>query len=449
MKSRTSQVRRARGSHSLVLVLFLVAGRSVAAPVSSRRTVTLDEALRTARATHPSARRAQAETAAAASRARQALAPLLPQVGASASYQRSTANYSSRPGSLPSSVPGSSPDPTLDSYDYYNASLSASQLLYDFGQTHGRRGAAVAQAQAQAHAERTALLDVDRNVRSAYFAARAARAMAEVSRETLANQERHLAQITAFVEVGTRPKIDLAQARTDVANARVDLIHAENGYETAKASLNQALGEDADTDYDVADETLPPVSGEDLDASTLYADALGARPEVFALDAQLTAGERSVRAARGSYGPKLAASASVTEAGPEMQNLTPNVYGGLTLSWDLFSGGLTLAQVDEARAALQSIQAQRDALHQQVRLEVTRTRLDVQAGQAVVAAAAEAVANARERLRLAEGRYEAGSGSVIELSDAQLGLTAAQAQAVRAEYDLATARAALLRALGR
>jgi outer membrane protein len=57
--------------------------------------------------------------------------------------------------------------------------------------------------------------------------------------------------------------------------------------------------------------------------------------------------------------------------------------------------------------------------------------------------------NARERLRLAEGRYQAGAGSLLELSDAQVALTAAAAQQVRAEYELAAARAALLRALGR
>ena len=56
---------------------------------------------------------------------------------------------------------------------------------------------------------------------------------------------------------------------------------------------------------------------------------------------------------------------------------------------------------------------------------------------------------AREQLRLAEGRYRAGAGSIIELGDAQVTLSNAAAQRVQAEYNLAAARAALLRALGR
>jgi outer membrane protein len=57
--------------------------------------------------------------------------------------------------------------------------------------------------------------------------------------------------------------------------------------------------------------------------------------------------------------------------------------------------------------------------------------------------------NAREQLRLAEGRYSSGVGSIIELGDAQIAATSAAAQVVQADFNLATARAQLLTALGR
>jgi outer membrane protein len=53
------------------------------------------------------------------------------------------------------------------------------------------------------------------------------------------------------------------------------------------------------------------------------------------------------------------------------------------------------------------------------------------------------------RLTLAEGRYQAGVGNVIELGDSQVALTTAAAQEVQAIFNLATARAKLLQALGR
>ena len=60
----------------------------------------------------------------------------------------------------------------------------------------------------------------------------------------------------------------------------------------------------------------------------------------------------------------------------------------------------------------------------------------------------EAVTNARERLRLAEGRYQSGVGSIIELGDAQVAFTSAGAQLAQARFNVATARARLVQALG-
>jgi len=90
-----------------------------------------------------------------------------------------------------------------------------------------------------------------------------------------------------------------------------------------------------------------------------------------------------------------------------------------------------------------------DASRQQIRLELEQARLGIRAAQALGAASEDALINARDRLRLAEGRYQAGVGNIIELGDAQLAQTAAAAQRVQADYQLFTARAQLLKALGR
>ena len=88
-------------------------------------------------------------------------------------------------------------------------------------------------------------------------------------------------------------------------------------------------------------------------------------------------------------------------------------------------------------------------MRQQVRLGVEQARLAVRAAKAALGAAVEAEVNAREQLRLAEGRYAAGVGSIIELGDAQVAETTAAAQRVQADYNVSTARAQLLNALGR
>lgn len=400
------------------------------------RVVTLDEAVRAARSNQPLVQQASAGTAAAAARADEALAPLLPQLTGTAGVKRQSDRVLSP---LPSGPP----------YNTWSFGGTLSQLVFDFGQTTGRWQSARESAAAQRDSERSTVIQVILGVRTAFFTARAAKDLVGVARETLANQEAHLRQIQGFVAVGTRPEIDLAQARTDRANAEVQVINTENGYETAKAQLNQAMGVEAPTDYDVADDALTPVDGEDLPLDALLAEALRARPDVSSLEGQARAQQATIGSVRGAYFPSLGVSAGLADVGPALDTTVLNWNATAALTWNLFQGGLTRAQEREAQANLTGLEAQVAAIRQQVRLDVDQARLSVRAAKSALAAAGEALSNARERLRLAEGRYQVGVGSAIELGDAQLALTAAAAQRVQADYNLSSARAQLLRALGR
>jgi outer membrane protein len=415
----------------------------------TNRELTLAVATETALGSQPLLRQAHAQAAAADARADVMRAPLLPQVTANATYQRATSNFAPRPGALPSQVSSSTSGASFRTYDYWNFGISATQLIYDFGQARGRWHAAESTAEGQRETARATRLTTILNVRTAYFQARAQKSLISVQRETLANQERHLDQIKGFVELGARPAIDLAQSRTDVANAKVQVIIAENGYATAKAQLNQAMGAPQPTDYDVADETLTPLPEEDQSLDALVQIAISARPELVALDKLVQAQEHQLRSAKGGYGPSLGASTGFTDNGQQIDNLRWNWNISVNLNWPVFQGLQTVAQVREAEANLLAVTAQRDAIEQQLRFEVEQARLLVRSSKAATVAVEEALINSRERLRLAEGRYQTGAGSVIELADAQITTSLAAAQRVNADYALASARAQLLKALGR
>ena len=81
--------------------------------------------------------------------------------------------------------------------------------------------------------------------------------------------------------------------------------------------------------------------------------------------------------------------------------------------------------------------------------QLTTAQLAVTAAKATIGSAQEAAVNAHEQRRLAEQRFATGVGSIIELFDAQVADTAAATQLVQARYQLSSARAQLLWALGR
>ena len=341
------------------------------------------------------------------------------------------------------------PDPSFETYNFFRNGLTATQLIWDFGQAWQKKNAARASAEAQEDTERATQLSSDLAIRSAFYQARAARDAVGVAHETLANQNKHVDQIQAFTEVGTRPEIDLLQARTDQANAEVALINAQNDYATARAILNQTMGVEAAASYEVVGAASAPLPGEDTPLETLVDEALRARPDVAAKLAELRAQDLTNKATAGRYGPALSASAAATYNGREVDNLVWNFSGGFTLAWPIFEGGLVRASVREGDAKSAGLRAEVDIARQQVRVDVDQARLTIIAGKAAVAAAERSLANAKARLDLAEIRYRTGVGNGIELSDAQLAATNAGFQRLQATLRLDTARAQLQKALGR
>jgi outer membrane protein len=440
---------------ALFIAIVATAGRARAAdapsaaavPTPPRGTLTLSEAEDSALHHQPSLRQAHAQTDAAEGRVEQARAGYLPQVTATGAYQRITGNFAVRPGALPGTTmnAGSWSGTT---YNYFNFGLNASQLIYDFGQTDGRWRAAGATRDSFQAGELTAEEQALLGVRRAYFLARADEDLIAVAQENLTNQEKHLAQIQAFVEAGIRPDIDLAAARTAVANARLQQVSATNNYAVARAQLNQAMGIFDRADDALGDSALPTVAGEDGALATLVDSALAVRPELANLQRQRRAQELTLASLRGGYGPALGAAAGATAAGVELDHLVPNWFVGLTVNWPLLQGGLTRGQIHEASANLAVLAAEEEALRLSVRVDVEQGQLGVRAAKASIGAAHEALVNARDQLRLAEARYAQGLGSVIELGDAQVALSTAAAQDVQARFNLSAARAQLMAALG-
>ena len=419
-------------------------------PTPTQRVMTLAQVERLALEQQPQVLVARAATSIAQAQAEQTRSPLLPQVIASGAYTRETGNYAPRPGAIPTTASlGGGGSLFSQSYDYWQFGLSATQLIYDFGQTSEKLRSANLTVDAQRASEQVARLGVLLNVRKAYFNARAMKELVDVAKETLDDQNKHLVQVQGFVQVGTQPPIALAQQKAAVANALVQLISAQNNYDTAKAQLNQAAGFVGGTEYDVGDETMPTLEDEDQPLEALASKGLAARPEMLVLVRQRDAQDATLASAKGTYGPSISAGAGITDYGVQLDQLVPNWSAGLTVTWPLFQGGLTRGLVHQAEAGLESVDAQRSLEELQVRLDVDSARLAVRAAKATIGAVDDALTSAREQLRLAEQRYATGVGNIIELNDAQVAYTTAAAQVVQARYSLSTARAQLLAAMGR
>jgi TolC family type I secretion outer membrane protein len=332
----------------------------------------------------------------------------------------------------------------------FSTALQARQLLYDFGKT----GALVDEARAnvrlsQSQFEQTREVVV-LNVHQTYYQLLQARRLVAVADAQVARADLNLRSAKGFFDVGTRPKSDVTRAEVDVANAQVAQIRARNLVRFSEVNLANALGLEATTAIEIQDNlNFEPVQ---LDLEALRAEALSNRPELASARARIDAARAQLSGARAGYLPDLVATGAVGGFTDEPSlNLfsqdTWSVAG--TLSWNLFQGFFTQSRVKETEANLDAAQANYDSFELQVRLEVEQASIAVvEAGERFVATG-KAVESARENLRLAQGRYDAGVGTILDLTTAQFDLTSAEADQVRALTDHKLALAALDRAVGR
>jgi outer membrane protein len=449
----------------LAMVGIFVGARAAdddASTAAAPTALTLHQAEQTALRNQPNVLAARGLQEAAEGRVEEARAGYLPQVTLTGTYERSTGNFAARPGTLPQTLTtsgagggmgtavmaGSTPISWDPKYNFFQFNAAGSQLIYDFGQTSNRWASAGASRDAAGDNTRTATLQTLLNVRRAYFTARANRDLVAVAEETVSNQEKHVEQTQAFVRTGIQPDINLATVLTALANAKVQLVTARNNFVVSEAQLSQAMGVPVSEQYTLSDQEMPPIAGEDGPPAPLVEHAEKNRPELANLVNQRRAQELTVKSVNGAYGPSLSAIANISDTGIAIDSLAPNWYVGLGLTWNILQGGLTRGQVREAKGTLQNLTGQEQALRLQVQVDVEQGRLGVQAATATIGAAGEALVNARSQLTLAEKRYEHGLGSAVELGDAQVAYTTAEAQVVQAKFNLAAARAQLLAALG-
>lgn len=429
------------------IILLLVFDQVYAGPK-----LTLKNCIEIALKNQPSIQAATQNVIAARGRKIQVRSSLFPQLKASTGYSE---NHSLG-GAFGESITKS-----------YTTTLSADLLLFDFGKTGNATDAAEWNARSFSHEKERTEQDVILSVKQAYFALLAAVNMAEVAAKRVAQTEDHLKRAEAFFRAGSKPRFDVTRAEVDVNSARLGLINARNTLRIQTIILNNLLGFDPGQEIQIASELPPVVISMNLEQA--QAEALKIRPELQKADAEIEAAKARVRSEESGYWPSLSASGaynwangtssgayslpSSTSAGSSngiaFENDVGNSWNaGILLSVPLFQGGLTRGRISEARATLKAVEANRETIKQSVLLEVNRAYTDIENANARIQVMEISLQKARESLELAQGRYDAGIGPFLEVTDAQLAAAQAEIDHIQAQYDYQLSVARLFKAIG-
>jgi outer membrane protein TolC len=272
--------------------------------------------------------------------------------------------------------------------------------------------------------------------------------LVDVSRDRVRRAEEQLVVARARVMSGAAVQTDSLQILLELNRARVGLLQDEARLRVARLALGRRVGTPGGVDAVPLDSARAP----DLPLTLVDAmtQAVEQGPEYRAARASERAAEAAVRARRGSYLPSVFLSANEVTFG---DNFYPVGLTRRTLTvslsyplWDNANRELNYARARNARELARAVRAD---LERAAEVDVTAAWEAYQTARATSDFSEQALIVAREVFRVQESRYRAGASTILDLLDAQAGLTQAQADLVQARYAARLALAGLEAILGR
>jgi len=328
----------------------------------------------------------------------------------------------------------------------YAGGVTVNQRLFDFGYSQ--------QTVNSAHlAERAQEIDINARqalvvlqVQASYLTSLKHHRLVQIAEETVRERGIIKGQIEALYRQQLKSKLDVDLVQVELTNAESLLVRARNGLKSSFANLNRAIGIAGAEDYVLED--LPIEVRPQRSLESLIGDSLS-HPEYRKAKEFTASADAKVTAAKRQYLPTVSAYASggdfqVFDTTRTQANQTGGWWAaGGFVSMPLFTGFMIENQVAEAKAQKAAAEAASLNIEQALTQQVTNSYLDTVSFAQQIKLSEEQVKTAQEALNLAKQRYKLGLGSIVEVTQAEVAVTAAQTRLAEAQYDYKIAEVTL------
>lgn len=334
----------------------------------------------------------------------------------------------------------------------YAADLAMSSYEIDFfGRIRNMNEQALQAYLAQDDARRSAQNTLIAEVATIWLSIGADRASLELARTTLESQTASFRLVEQSYKAGASNKLELSQAQTTVASAKIAV-------ETAKKSLAQDMNAlRLLVGAEISPQCLP--LGIDLNATLpaslpagLPSEVLLKRPDIAAAERSLRAANASIGVARAAFFPKIALTGSIGTASTDMSDLFSGGRGtwsfGPSISVPIFQGGANVANLEAAKVYQKEMVAAYEKAIQSAFREVNDALATESTISKQLSAQNELVKASETAYSLAELRYKHGVDSYLSVLDAQRSMVSAQQGQIQTRLARAASLVTLYKVLG-
>ena len=414
----------------IVSILVAAAGRASA---RAQAPLTLEDALREARAANARLPVRSFELSVAKERASEALAERWLKVALEGDFLY---------------APASGYDPALTNLGEARLQAVARQPIYEGGAL--RAGAARAQADVEAASARYRIAekDLDLEVRSRFAELAAARAEIRVRRESRERLDSYRTLLRGRQASGQGVAADVRKTEVRIALADAEIADSEQKADEARLELNGLLGREPAAPLEIETPAAPGAPSSEDGTAWLAA------PEVAAAEAGTRAAAADVEIARAERRPHVALSGDLGFWTSDTTHLNADFWDrlwrdrgysfGLVLSVPLWDTGAIRARVAQADFSLKQAQAELEVDRREARLAYAQAASAARSLYRQMDILSLAVPDARDSYLEMESRYRGGTASALEVLDASDAAVEASVRLIEvtARYRVARAVAA-------
>lgn len=397
------------------------------------RPLSLAEITDVALQNHPGSRKAWRDARAAAAVVDQVQGYFMPTISATAviNRQNTTANTNAFDRDVTTYGPG----------------LQVNYLIFNFG---GGRKAAVEQAMQTVYALNfgfnKAIQDILLGAQTAYYGLVSAQAGVEAAQSNAKDAKTILDVAQEGLRAGLGTELEVLQAKASFDQASYALASAEGFVQIAMGALALAMGLPADVTVRVTPPSRDvPDSLAASDVKQLIDAALGRRPDISGLRANLAAKEAAVKVAGSPLWPSLYFNGTANRNYYEKYNDTKMqdddwaIYGGFNLQWTLFDGSQTRNARRSATEQAESVRAQLQQAELGASADVWSRYQGYETALKKYQFSAAYLKSATASHEKALDSYKAGLKSILDLLNAEAQLAQARQQNVAARQEAFTA----------
>ncbi len=410
------------------------------------RPLSLTDAVNTALGQNATILKAKNDLEAAHGLVVQTRAVALPQLTASGQYKITDSDFVENFGPL------AQPDQN------WNAGIQISQSVYMGGRMVAAIRAADATKQQALAIYRTVVADALLKVRLAYYDVLLAQQQVSVREASVKLLEKERDDQKLRYDAGTVPHFNVLRAEVAVANERPTVIAARNALRIAKNNLVNDMGYDLPREIweDIPLNLIDTLATAPWDVKLPDAiqQALTRRSELAAAKKNVELQKLNIVNAKSGYKPTVDVFAGYGWKNAQFTapiELDHDIRGwnaGAQLNWNIFDGLLTHGKVIQAKALYEKSKTELTDESRLIELGVRTAYSEFMQARETLESQGKVQEMAKESLREAKARTDAGTGTQLDVLNAETALTQARTTQIQAQHDYVSARAKLERAIG-